>query len=576
MASISRREVLKLGAYVGGVTFIPLALQRIALGADQISAQIPPRYKLPFKFPPLSNPVKTVGISAGNPSPYGTTGDAGGLLEPIANAATRSRDVHKVDIKRASVDMLGNGQKTEIWGYNGITPGPTVKVKLGVETLVRFNNVIDRADAFGNTVYTSVHTHGMASLPPFDGWADDITLPGEGKDYYYPNNRPATLWYHDHGVHRTAYNAYQGLTGAYIVEDPNEVAGIPKTYGVDDFPLIIADKIFDAAGQLVFDEKLVNNSGYHGDVILVNGAPWPTMTVEPKPYRFRAVSPGVSRAYNLYLSNGGDLQVIGTDAGLLEKAAPTQRLRIGVAERYEFIIDFSKYAGQTFELKNAGLKNHPDYLHTDKVMQFKVKAALSPGVTFNRTAYSAALAKLRNDTFNYDSRIARLRAFGQANGGIVQRTMTFERSGGRWVINGRVWGDGVNPFEGNPRLNGVEIWRLKNGGGGWNHPVHIHLVDFLMISRTGGDSPGIRNYEKGFKDVVYLGEGEEIEVISIWGPHPGKYMFHCHNLIHEDDDMMRAFNVAGKGVEPVGTDGTFRTRGQGPYDAKPIGQLKPL
>jgi spore coat protein A, manganese oxidase len=573
MASISRREVLKIGAFLGGVTFIPIALQRIALGAEQISAQVPPRYKFSFKFPPLANPIKTVSASA---SPYVASGDLGGLLEPIGNAATRSRDVYQIDIKRASVDILGNGQKTQIWGYNGIAPGPTIKVKQGVETLIRFNNVIDRPDAFGNTVYTSVHAHGMASLPPFDGWADDITLPGEGKDYYYPNNRPATQWYHDHAVHRTSYNAYLGLSASYIVEDPNEVPGLPKTYGVDDFPLNLSDKIFDGAGQLVFDEKLVNNSGYHGDVILVNGAPWPTMTVEPKPYRFRILSTGISRAYNLYLSNGGDLQVIGTDAGLLEKAVPTQTLRAGVAERYEVIIDFSKYAGQIFELKNAGLKNHPDYLHTDKVMQFRVKGALSPGVTFNRPAYNAALAKLRSDNFNYDNQIARLKAFGLANGGIIERTMAFERKGGLWVINGRIWGDGINPFEANTRLNGVEIWRFKNGGGGWNHPVHLHLVDFLMLSRTSSDSPGIRNYEKGFKDTVYLGEGEEIEVITIFGPHPGKFMFHCHNLPHEDADMMRAFNVAGKGIEPVGTDGTFRTRGQGPYDAKPIAQLRPL
>ncbi|MCY7274178.1 MAG: multicopper oxidase domain-containing protein, partial [Phormidesmis sp. CAN_BIN44] len=381
----------------------------------------------------------------------------------------------------------------------------------------------------------------------------------------------ATHWYHDHGVHRTAYNAYSGLAGQYIVDDPDEVAGLPKTYGVDDFPLILSDKIFDNAGQLVFDETLVTSAGYHGDVILANGVPWPSMTVEPKPYRFRVVSTGVSRAYNLFLSNGGTIQVIATDGGLLEKAAPTKNLRAGVSERYEIVIDFSLYAGQTLELKNAGLKNHPDYLNTGKVMQFKVKSKLSAGVSYDKNAYNAALAKLRKDSFNYTNRIAQLTAYGNANGGIVERTMVFERKNGLWVINGNTWGDGVNPIEANPRPAGVEIWHLKNGGGGWNHPIHIHLVDFLLMSRTGGDSPGVRNYEQGFKDVTYLGEGEEITVISIWGPHEGKYMFHCHNLIHEDDDMMRAFNVGGNGLEPVGTDGTSRTRGQGPYDAKPRG-----
>jgi spore coat protein A, manganese oxidase len=409
--------------------------------------------------------------------------------------------------------------------------------------------------------------------PPFDGWANDFTLPGEGKDYYYPNSRPAVHWYHDHGVHRTAYNAYAGLAGSYIVEDPNEVAALPKNYGVDDFPLILADKIFDGAGQLVFNEDLITNEGYHGDVILVNGTPWPTMTVEPRPYRFRSVSVGISRAYNLFLSNGGDIEVIGTDGGLLERSAPTKRLRVGVGERYDIVIDFSKYAGQTFELRNAPLKNHPDYLHTNKIMQFKVTKPLSsPYGSAQKNAFAQALAKLRSDSFNYDNRIAQLRAYGLSTAGkIPQRTMVFERSNGRWTINGRVWGNGINPIEANPRLGGVEIWRLRNNSGGWNHPIHLHLVDFLMLSRTGGNNPGIRNYEKGFKDTVYLGENEEITVIILFGPHEGKFMFHCHNLTHEDDDMMRAFNVGGTGLEPVG-----RPRGSGVYDAKPIASLRPL
>ena len=577
MEPITRRKALQLaGLITGEAALLSIVGPRPAQAAAQVSAQIPTPYTLPFKCPPLATPLKSNVPIAGSGfnSPYTPTGTFNGAIEPIGST---TRDVYQIDIQRSLVDILGNGQKTQIWGYNGIAPGPTIKVKKGVETLVRFRNTIDRPDAFGNTVYTSVHLHGMPSLPPFDGWANDITLPGEDKDYYYPNSRPATHWYHDHGVHRTAYNAYSGLAAMYIVDDPNEVAGLPKNYGVDDFPLVLADKIFDAAGQLVFDEKLVANAGYHGDVILVNGVPWPTMTVEPKPYRFRVCSTGVSRAYDLFLSNGGTIQVIATDGGLLERAAPTKSLRTGVSERYEFVIDFSLYAGQTLELRNAGLKNHPDYLHTGKVMQFKVKSAIAGVTYYNKAAFNAALLKCRNDAFNFSSRITQLKNYGLSTAGsIPERTMVFERKNGMWTINGRTWGDGVNPFEANPRSAGVEIWRLQNKAGGWNHPIHVHLVDFLMLSRTGGASPGVRNYEQGFKDVVYLGENEEITFIAIFGPHDGKYMFHCHNLPHEDDDMMRAFNVGGNGIEPVGTDGTMRTRGQGPYDALPRGRRAPL
>jgi spore coat protein A, manganese oxidase len=570
MTSITRRESLKLGIAVGGAAFLAIARQRIAMGADRISAQLPPRYQIPFKVPPLAQRVRTVTNPGG--SPYSATGNFGGGIEPLGGFS--ERHVYDLTIARNAVDILGNGQKTEIWGYNGITPGPTIRVPKGCETLARFSNVIDRRDAFGNDVYTSVHLHGMASLPPFDGWADDITRPGEYKNYYYPNNRPATLWYHDHGVHRTALNSYMGLAGLYIVEDPDEDPRIPKAYPTDptrpgltgnDIPLILTDKVIDGRGQFVFDEGEIANEGLHGDVILVNGLPWPIMEVQRKAYRFRCLNTGISRAYNLYLSNGTSLQVIGTDAGLLEKAAATNRLRVGVAERYEFIIDFSQLkVGDTVDLLNAGLKNHPDYLHTNKVMRFRV---VNGGAqTFDRTV----LNKLRKDSFNFEQRINQLRAYGNSNGGIATRLMEFERKNGQWTINGRIWGNGVNAVEANPRLGGVEIWRLKNGSGGWNHPIHLHLVDFLMLSRKNGDSPGIRNYEKGFKDVVYLGENEEIDVLVLFGPHEGKYMFHCHNLTHEDHDMMRAFNVGGRGLEPVGSDGTFKTRGQGPWDAKPI------
>ena len=441
---------------------------------------------------------------------------------------------------------------------------------------------MDGPDDFGNEIYTSVHLHGMASLPPFDGWANDFSLPGEGKDYYYPNNRGATLWYHDHGVHRTALNAYMGLAGMYIVEDLDvENLSLPRKYPTNplspgrtgnDIPVILTDKIFDKFGNAVFDEDEVDNAGLHGDVILLNGVLWPIMEVERKAYRFRFLNASVSRAYDLFLNNGENLQVIGTDGGLLQRVAPTRRLRIGVAERYEVIIDFSNYSvGETVDLRNGELKNHPDYQHTNKVMRFKVVA--SP----QQPLGNDVLNNLRRDGFNFEQRIDALRAYGNQNfGGIARREMEFVRKNGLWTINGNIWGDGVNPVEAKPLFGGVEIWKLKNSSGGWNHPIHIHLIDFLMLNRQDGRAPGVRNYEKGLKDVVYLGEGEEIDVIAIFGPHLGKYMFHCHNLIHEDDDMMRAIEVGKGGIEPVGSDGTTGTRGQGPYDAKPNNELLPL
>jgi spore coat protein A, manganese oxidase len=572
----SRRDALKLGVAATGSVFLAMVRQRIALGAEQVSATLPPIYQLPFQVPPLATPVKVVNIQPSD-SPYSANSGFPGVIEPINSLS--KRNVYDFTIEKRATRIWGT-RNTEVWGYNGISPGPTVKVKKGEEVLMRFANRMSSPDRFGNEIYTSVHLHGMASLPPFDGWANDITRPSEYKNYYYPNNRAATLWYHDHGVHRTALNDFMGLSALYIVEDPDEATrGLPTQYGVDDFPLMLTDKIFDGNQQMLFDEDMVANEGLHGDVILVNGVPWPVMQVQRKAYRFRCVNGGISRAYNLFITGPNNaaipINVIGTDGGLLEKAASTNRLRVGVSERYEFIIDFSKLPAGNYELRNAGLKNHPDYLHTGKVMRFVVP---STAATTPSSYKPAVLNALRTDGFNFQSRINALLAYGGGLANIPQRLMLFERRNGMWTINGNTWGDGVNAIEADPDLGAVEVWTLKNSSGGWNHPIHVHLVDFLMLSRTNGDAPGIRNYERGFKDVVYLGENETIKVLMMFGPHAGKYMFHCHNLTHEDHDMMRAFNVGGNGIEPVGTDGRMATRGQGPWDAKPIpsGGLPPL
>jgi spore coat protein A, manganese oxidase len=111
----------------------------------------------------------------------------------------------------------------------------------------------------------------------------------------------------------------------------------------------------------------------------------------------------------------------------------------------------------------------------------------------------------------------------------------------------------------------VEIWELQTSGGGWFHPVHIHLVDFKVISRTGGKAPGVRPHELGPKDVVYVGEGETVKVLMRFGPQKGKYMIHCHNLVHEDHDMMTQFEVGAGGSHPIKAD-----------PARPVSEMTPL
>lgn len=411
---------------------------------------------------------------------------------------------------------------------------------------------------------TSVHLHGNASLPQHDGYASDTTSCGQYKDYWYPAFQDArTLWYHDHGVHHTGANAYMGLSGQYHLHDDVERAsGMPIVGSTDgygnphDVPFLLRDAAFDSNGQLLFNDH--DHDSAFGDVILVNGVPWPTMTVEPRQYRFRVLNAAVSRSFELALSVRGSkaalpMLVVATDGGLMEFAVPTTALLIGPAERYEIIIDFTAHAGRTLLLKNVAPRNNIDYARTGEVMQFQVGHTVTDG---QRNATTAG-QRLRPAAAHCMSLVAT---------GAPVRTMQFRRAKGQWTINGKTWADvvksGYKATQAEPKLDAVEVWKLSNAGsGGWFHPVHMHLVDFKILSRvsTRKERNRVFDYEKGPKDVVYVGEHETVTVVARYGPQRGRYMIHCHNLVHEDHDMMHQLWIKAEtgsdrdGYDPMGS-----------------------
>src|SRR5215210_4050609 len=166
-----------------------------------------------------------------------------------------------------------------------------------------------------------------------------------------------------------------GLAAQYILHDPIEQA-LPIPHGPYDLPLIIKDAMFQQNGLLVIDDN--DESGIYSDVILVNGRPWPLMQVEPRKYRFRILNASASRSYDLALDSGEPLMVIGTDGGLMPHPQPCDHVKIGMAERYEVVIDFSVYpAGQRVVMQNLGPKNNIDFETTDVVMAFEVGSFVS-------------------------------------------------------------------------------------------------------------------------------------------------------------------------------------------------------
>lgn len=507
MNRISRRKALKLGAIASGSFLLPVALHRLSYAKDGGTSKVAISSQNALSFKDGSSPkVKPFTLRFRTPP----------VLKPVHSDETNKIDYYEIDIRKAQVEILP-GLKTEIWGYNGIIPGPTIiQRKVWYEDLQKYRQSVVRFTNNTGDLPTSVHLHGMASLPQYDGYAEDLTPPGYYKDYYYPNNRAATLWYHDHAIHATAHNVYMGLAATYLVVDEYEDSlNLPK--GDYDVPLMIQDKQFAPDGSLIFDDN--GQKGVMGDVILVNGVPWPRMEVANRKYRFRVLNGSVARSYKLALSTGDEFTMIGSDGGLMSTPVKVKNFRIGMAERYEFVIDFSKYPiGTQIVLQNLGLPNNKDYDSTRQIMRFDV-------------------VRRETDTSTIPSTLRYVQPI-PASSAVRTRKFTYERSNGLWQINGKIWDE--NRVDANPKLDDVEIWELRNEAGGWFHPIHLHLIDCQMLDRNG--KPPFA-YERGWKDVFYVGENETVRVIGKFSPNTGKYMTHCHNTVHEDHDMMTQFEV---------------------------------
>jgi spore coat protein A len=525
--SLTRRDALKASLLGAAALALPWQGVLSAKSASRIAeSKLPRPYTVPFYTPPV--------------------------LRPAMSDATG--DYYRIT-QTAFVGEVLPGIKTPLWGYNGLVPGPTIKARRGRQTVMRQINALpEKHPTLGYVPWTSTHLHGMPSKPQYDGYAGDNSMPGMWKDYVYPNSCEArTLWYHDHGVHHTAENVYMGLAAQYHLSDEVEDA-LPIPKGRYDLPLTISDAAFAENGALLWDDN--SHSGIYGDVVLVNGRPWPTLAVEQRKYRFRVLNASVARGYLLRLSNGQPFQVIATDGGFMAIPQTVTELKIGMAERYEIVVDFAAITpGQKIQLVNRGVKNSTDYDHTGKVMQFEVSGPASD----TRNNDVPAVLTTPHPAMTLTP------AMSQAS-----RYMRLERTNNLWTINGTTWDDVAKdeyvPVFANPQVGDVEIWEVENKSGGWFHPLHVHLVDFQVLSRNGRPAPA---HERGPKDVVYIGEGETVKLIMRFGPEHGRYMIHCHNLSHEDHDMMTQFQVGDHDADCDPVNAAPPTRGaETPWDPR--------
>ena len=522
---MSRRRLLGLAGGAGVAAAIGFAVPTLSR-QDQTGKVLPSQLPLPRPFQvPLPVPP---------------------LLTAGRDPAFPGADFFELTQRVARQEILP-GVSTEIWGYNGTFPGPTLVSRSGVRTVVRHHNTLP--------VPTVVHLHGGHTPPGSDGFPTDLVYPQPGpgvpmkampgmatmgkpdplarttigaRDYDYPTTqRAATLWYHDHRMGFTAQSVHRGLAGFHLIHDTEE-ENLPLPSGERDIPLMIADRSFAADGSIRYpalDPTALGTpgtpdpymGGVFGDVVLVNGAPWPVLEVAAVRYRFRLLNASNARRYQLALSpappGGSGFVQVGSDGGLLAEPMRHDTIEIAPAERFDVVVDFSRYpVGQEVTLTNLIGSGT-----TARVMRFTVARAAADG--------SSVPARLATVESLLTAKADRTRTFAFQNHN--------RRS---WTINGREF-DPTHPAA-TPRLGGTELWRFTTD---FHHSVHIHLVQFMVVARNGKE-PG--PYDAGWKDTVDLKPAEEAAVIARFTNYPGRYVMHCHNLEHEDMAMMATFTVA--------------------------------
>lgn len=455
---------------------------------------------------------------------------------------TDDADHYTITQRVAKAEILP-GVETPIWGYDGTFPGPTIESRRDRTTVVHHRNELP--------VPTVVHLHGGRTPADSDGYPTDLVLPVSGwdgghpahgmydararitqgaRDYVFPlRQRAAMLWYHDHRMDFTGPAVYRGLAGLHLVRDDEEDAlGLPA--GDRELPLMIADRAFDEHGAFAYpslDRTLRATPGVEsafvegvfGDVILVNGAPWPVHEVAAARYRLRVLNASNARRYDLALEppppGGGGFVQIGSDHGLLDAPRSHDHLPIAPAERYDLVVDFGRYPVGT----QVTLVNRLGTGSTAQVMRFVV--------TRREPDASRIPVKLSEITPLVRAQATTTREFSFRGGHVHGRA--------GWVIGGEPFSP--DRMSASPRLGDVEIWRFVAD---LHHPVHLHLVGFQILSRGGGP-PGL--FDGGIKDTVDLSPGQSVEVIARFDGYRGRYVFHCHNAEHEDMAMMANFEV---------------------------------
>lgn len=396
------------------------------------------------------------------------------------------------------------GYTTKTLGYNGPVLGPILKLRKGKENKISITNNLQEE--------TTLHWHGAIVSESVDGVHNSEIQPKKTKTIDFTLNQPsATLWFHPHTMHKTAKQVYNGLAGLIYLEDEmSDTLKIPKTYGVDDFPLVIQEKKFDEKGNLEYlPSKMDKVHGNTGGYMMINGIVSPYLNVASGVVRFRVVNGSNATNYKIELG-GNDFYQIASDGGFLENSIQMKEIILSPGERAELLIDTKK-------LKETS------YLTVNENKALEIRKNITKNYEINKIPKNLVTIEDVIIPKNLNTREFNLKTSKMKN-----------------TINNTLFDMSKTNFQ--VQKGTKEIWTIRNSEGHMDmpHPFHVHGAQFRVIERNGNNPP---LNERGWKDTVNLNPGEEVKILIEFKTN-GLTVYHCHILEHEESGMMGQFKIS--------------------------------
>lgn len=423
---------------------------------------------------------------------------------------------------------------TDLWvagfQFNGSYPAPTIKGRKGDAINVQFNNELGQDSI--------IHWHGLIVSPEMDGLPRNVISTGSYEYQFTINQRAGTYWYHPHPHRLTGEQVYKGLAGFFVVEDEEEaLLDLPK--GEFEIPLLIQDRRISSSGEIIYNPTMPEQmmTGFLGDQILINGVPAPYHNVKSGIYRLRILNGSNARIYNIAFQNETPFTVIGSDGGLLPKAIDINSLLLAPGERVDILIDFSKFNEEKstllslpFDLPSMGgmMSGMGNMMGTSGSEQGAFFSLMEFRITNESVDHSIELPDRLSVSNFPEEKEAQLRR---------QIDLNMQMMEGH-TINGKQFE--MDRVDVQVNQGSTEIWEFVNESN-VPHPMHIHAVQFKVIERTG--DRGLLPTETGWKDTVLVMPRETVKVLMKFDAPKGVYVFHCHNLEHEDSGMMANFEI---------------------------------